>query len=348
MTLALILVINANFAAAFETDQYNLPEEPLADIGNEIDDYAYANIADAVATLNAKIDKFEKCLAAGEGCDTKDKNKLKAQLEYLKTEDALALEVFRTMGAGNLMFTKAATYIEKHDFSVSPVRYKTSLIDSIYTTVPSNYFTISPTIKAFGREFGTDKIAHFFQQGYDYYKIYRKELKKTNSKEHATIKAVKWGKRTEATYFGTLVSGVYSNADLAANYAGLQFYLGLTRQTKIGENTKNPVASLKNSRWHLNADNNELLEPFFTDHLNEALNPSVYIVGLRSTIKRSVKKKSCSQWIEHFPESTRGDYETKFAEMSLWNGEDYGFKKTSRPMTISRLCFDDIEKGKAD
>ena len=233
VSILIIIALNANLVSAFETDQYNLPDKPLADIGDEITDYAYANIVDAVATLNAKIEKIEGCLSGRDGCDTKDKVKLRQQLDLLKSE-TIALEVFRTMGAGGLMFTKASSYVEKHDFSIAPARYKTSYPGSVYMTVPTNYFTISSTIKAYGHEFGTDKIAHFFQQGHDYYKIYRKELQKDRSEKAAIQKAVKWGKLTEATYFGNLVSGVYSNGDLAANYAGMKFISsGLTRQTVI-------------------------------------------------------------------------------------------------------------------
>ena len=128
--------------------------------------------------------------------------------------------------------------MESHEFAAQPGRYKTTFQQSIYLTAPFDYLTISSTVNLYGTDFGTDKIAHIFQQGYDYYKIYKRGLKKGLSEEKAIQKAVKWGRKTEATYFGTWVSGVYSNADLSANYAGLKFYLGLSREIKIGNTTQ--------------------------------------------------------------------------------------------------------------
>ena len=40
---------------AFETDQSNLPEKTLADIGDEAFDYAQENIAKAINKINARI-----------------------------------------------------------------------------------------------------------------------------------------------------------------------------------------------------------------------------------------------------------------------------------------------------
>src|SRR5436190_7679438 len=114
----------------------------------------------------------------------------------------------------------------KHKISQEPARYKTSYFNSIYTAEPIDYATMSPTVRIYGTEFGTDKIEHFLQQGYDYYKIYQNEIAAGRTSEAGESKAVKWGRMTEQTYFGLLVAGVYSNADLVANYAGMKFYLG--------------------------------------------------------------------------------------------------------------------------
>ena len=46
---------------------------------------------------------------------------------------------------------------------------------------------------------GTDKIGHYFEQGYDYYRF------------HDRKKALRFGVNTENTYLGLAVSGVYSN-----------------------------------------------------------------------------------------------------------------------------------------
>jgi hypothetical protein len=317
---------------AFETDQFRLPSEPLADIGDEISDYTFENIKNAVAKLNNKI---EKCIA--------DENCEHSKLVYLQSEDAIALEVFRSLGSGFIPFTKAGTFVEKHKFVHQPSRFKSDYGDSIYQLVPTNYFTMSPTIKMYGSEFGTDKIAHFFQQGYDYYKIYRKALSEKNSEKEAEKKAIKWGKRTESTYFGKLVSGVYSNADLYSNFAGLRFYQGLTRPIAVGDKLRPAILYLTEGRWgfDMNVDLYAmLLRPLISDHLNEAWNSSLYIPGLRSSVRKTVRTKDCAAWLKEFPLMAKGDFERRTSEMRLWHGEDYGFKTSKKFVTIGNTCFE--------
>lgn len=184
--------------------------------------------------------------------------------------------------------------MESHRFAAQPARYKSDFNESIFVVFPSNYLTISETVHLYDAEFGTDKIAHIFQQGYTYLRIYNRALAKGKSKEQAAKSAFDWGRKSERTFYGTLVSGVYSNADLAANFAGLKFYQNLAREIKIGETTKLPLVVLDGGAWKFNEQidlSGNLLKPFVSDHLNEALNPSIYIkfFGLRSSVRSHVK-----------------------------------------------------------
>ncbi len=198
----------------------------------------------------------------------------------------------------------------------------------------------------FGSEFGTDKMAHFFEQGYEYYEIYKRGLEKGLTEDEAIQKAVKWGRKTEKTYYGTLVSGVYSNADLYSNYAGLKFYLGLTKEIKIGNTLRPQILILKNGFWTYNEkiDSREiLLKPFISRHLNEAYNPSKYfnVLGFRSYIRRVVRKQSCGQWFKRFPNLDKAELEATTKSLELWNGEDYGFTPSEKFITIANTCFDE-------
>lgn len=64
---------------------------------------------------------------------------------------------------------------------------------------------------------GSDKFGHFFTEGYVYYK-------KAILKKKGIAKTLKWGMRTERGKFGLKTTGVYSYADLAANYKGMNFW----------------------------------------------------------------------------------------------------------------------------
>jgi hypothetical protein len=344
--LFLCLVFLIQSFSAFETDQYNLPIEPLADIGDEVADYALENLRKAVGELNAEIAAHQACLDASakkNGCDSPEKER--ARLRHLRSEEALARAVFKPLGGGIPPFTNSGTWMESHKFTRQPARFKTSFGKSIYRTSPILYLTISETVKLYGVELGTDKIAHIFQQGYTYYRIVERARAKKSSSEEGVRKAVKWGRMTEKTYYGYWVSGVYSNADLAANYAGMKFYENLTREIKIGANAFAPILILRQGVWTFNENINlpeSLLKPFISNHLNEAFNPSVFVslFGFRGAIRRTVKKQACPQWQKRYPNLSAADFEKTAADLKSWHGEDYGFKSSADFITVANTCFD--------
>ena len=187
----------------------------------------------------------------------------------------------------------------------------------------------------------TFHVQHFFQQGYTYYKIYRRALTGGATTEKATEKAINWGRASERTFYGTLVSGVYSNADLCANFAGMKFYLNLTQDVKIGNDVKPAILLLENGIWKFNepTSHNNFIKPFISNHLNEALNPSIFTPGLRSFVRRTVRKQSCQQWRKQFPNQTPADFNETTNRLKLWNGENYGFKESDKFITIANTCF---------
>ena len=195
----------------------------------------------------------------------------------------------------------------------------------------------------YGTEFGTDKMDHFFQQGYSYYQIYEKELRKGAEHEQAERQAVKWGQKTERLFFGMLISGVYSNADLFANYAGMKFYLRLTDAVVLSNGaTLTPVLKLREGQWSFYENeemDKDIVKSYISDHLNEALNPSGFSFLLFPTVKRVVKDRACPEWRRTFPDLTREKAAERTAALETWNGEDYGFTRKSKSVTIADACF---------
>jgi hypothetical protein len=345
--IALVTILSISFAQvaavwAFETDQYNLPPAPLADIGDEVTEYTVENIRAAVNKINKEIEERQNCVSEESEHSRKCEVKNAERLAYLRSELSVTREVFKRLGSGFVAFAKAGSWMDSHRFRAQPARYKTSYKRSIYVSLPTNYFTISPTVKLYGTDLGTDKIAHFFQQGYTYYRIYRRALAKGSSDREATGKAISWGRMTENTYYGTLVGGVFSNADLAANYVGMKFYEGLTKPIAVNGSVRPPTLVLKEGMWAINETErfeHDLLKPFISDHLNEALNPSVLAPGLRSSVRSVVRKQSCAVWAALYPNRTKRDFEKATADLARWNGEAYGFKKSDKFVTIANTCF---------
>jgi hypothetical protein len=204
--------------------------------------------------------------------------------------------------------------------------------------------TLSPTVNLYGSEFGIDKIGHIFQQGYTYYEIYNRALAAGATPDEARGKAVEWGQTSEATIYGFWSSGVYSNGDLAANYAGMKFYQGLTQQKNTRLKTHPPILVLKHGLWAFNDQvrmREVLLRPWISDHLNEALNPSIFNKLLGLYVRRQVMSGSCAQWFNRYVGLSRTGLEEKTRSLELWYGEDYGFTNSEDFITIANTCFDE-------
>ncbi|MCZ6640446.1 MAG: hypothetical protein O7F71_02630 [Gammaproteobacteria bacterium] len=89
----------------------------------------------------------------------------------------------------------------------------------LYATRVAGLFGFGPTIKLNGAYVGTDKIGHFFSQGRKFYARYLRHGDEARAARRSII--------TEKYLFGLLTTGVYSNADLVANYEGYLFYRSL-------------------------------------------------------------------------------------------------------------------------
>lgn len=343
LLLSFTFVMQPIAAAAMETDQYNLPTVPLADIGDEVSEYVEQNLFAAVAKVNADIAARQACLETApikrSKCDSSEKEAKK--LAYLRSNDALAKELYKLLGEGTIFYSRIGRWVNSHEFRASPSHYKTGYLQSIFIAAPIDYAMISPTVRLYGVEFGTDKLDHFFQQGYKYYKIQEGAAVKGKTPEEAAQKAIKWGQMTERTYFGLLVSGVYSNADLYANYAGMKFYQSLTKPVSVGNKSRPALLALNDGKWTLHIKNirNDLLKPFISDHLNEALNPSGYAFTISASVRRAVKKNSCPEWKRMLPNTAKTDLETRSASLEKWNGEDYGFTRKGKFVSVAG-CFD--------
>jgi hypothetical protein len=351
LLLCSLLLLPRVATYGFETDQYNLPPKPLADIGDEVSQHVEQRLRKVVEKINAEIRAREGCLVKNvrrsneSVCQSPEEEQ--TRLEYLRSNDAVANEAYHQLGAGVPPFTSMGTWMDLHHFRGQPARYRTSYWKSLFLFLPNICFTISPTVKLYGSEFGTDKIAHLFQQGYSYYKIYNRALAEgAATPEEATNRAVRWGQKTERTIYGTLVAGVYSNGDLAANYVGMKFYQGLTREIKIGDTTRPAILLLKDGVWSFNESVNQqelLLKPFVSDHLNEALNPSIFTkyLGVRAYVRRTVRRRSCEKWFDQYPNLSHDSLEEASRVLRLWHGEDYGFTNSEHFVTIANTCFED-------
>jgi len=88
------------------------------------------------------------------------------------------------------------------------------------------YIELSPTIQIAGVTIGIDKLGHFLAQGFSYLQLVR-SLPKSYSHAQRMAAVRRLGHQQEYRSLGVATTGIYSFADLAANWDGLSFYLAL-------------------------------------------------------------------------------------------------------------------------
>ncbi|MGD2129943.1 MAG: hypothetical protein PVJ33_06210 [Lysobacterales bacterium] len=188
---ALVLLAPA-IAGAYETDQFTGRLEPIADSTEVLDQRVNQSIDKAIADWHGPRDDWKVVQA-----------------------------IFHDIG-GYYWVDHIEHWAMKSD---KVDKLNTDRYDSIYHGHPiwatrvAGFFGVGPTIKLNGQLIGSDKLGHFLSQGRKFYARYLRY--------HDEAKAAERSAYTERALFGQLTTGVYSNADLVANYEGYRFYRSL-------------------------------------------------------------------------------------------------------------------------
>lgn len=86
------------------------------------------------------------------------------------------------------------------------------------------FVPLSPNIQVNGIYFGLDKLSHFLSSGRRHFLNYSRRIRRGWSEEEALKHSVRKGLIDEARFLGLAASGVFSYADVEANFQGLIFY----------------------------------------------------------------------------------------------------------------------------
>ncbi|MFS4459986.1 hypothetical protein [Bdellovibrio sp. HCB2-146] len=211
---------------------------------------------------------------------------------------------------------------------------------NFHRLISPTYFVFSSTMNAYGHYFGTDKIGHFFAQGFQYYAKQQEMLYKGRSIEVGHILAIDVGTTGESGYFGKVADGVYSNADLATNYSGFKFYQNIFHEVNIGNRTLPPMVLVRADRTlMINPElrREEILAPFISDHFNEAFNPSDLEAPQRWVITKAIRNR-CESFLRFYGNPTQAELKQKRLELSKFYGEEYGYKAEGT-LHLDQICF---------
>ena len=228
---------------------------------------------------------------------------------------AFAKQVFEGMGG--------ITHIDKYERwarrDPGVDRIQLSRQDSIYRGGPFwetrviFFYGLGPILRVNETLIGVDKMGHFFSLGWKYYKRHLKGV------EEDLVVGI--GKRNEAGIFGMWTTGVFSNADLVANYEGFRFYRSLFEDDIV----PGKPALIE---W-VGAGARLQREFDWRDHVNaywdEARNPSLYDPLLRRRVSRNLEAL-CSIYHEMPDEFAPVDDEelaAQYAHLGLRDSSSY-------------------------
>lgn len=381
-----------NTCVAWETDQYTLSEQPLADIGVDVSTYIYEKLALSLLTIKQRkkilVESLKRLKTELWECQLSLKaftpQELRSHREWkiellLNKQYNLTTKIQRAenklilyksdKGVATIIAEIIGRSIAKQEqedaiwgnvTNLTPypsgmkngylIAFYPDRLDTVYAfagfhrILHPSYFILSSTIKLYGVELGMDKLGHILNEGFQYYLQFIQARNAGSSKQNATKEAVRWGVETESSYYGSWVSGIYSNADLASNYAGLYFYLNLFEAVTINNIIYPAILNRDQKGDYLinqSADNlpEQLLKRFISFHMNEALNPSSLEYLQYIVIKEAVKRR-CSLWEKRDPDLKK--VQTISGHLGLWNGEYYGFR---REHTVS--VYDSCSSGRS-
>ncbi len=244
----------------------------------------------------------------------------------------------------SIIKSRLTRWVRRIQSDEEPVLFRPAAFGSIYpkvfSPVPGSlFFFYAPTVHVHGHYMGTDKIDHFFRQGYDYLEIVKQRESAGATRAEAIAAAVAHGVKQEHGYFGTLASGIYSNADLAANYAGMKFYLNLRNEVIIGDQTLPALFEHTAEGWRLRrgVDPDRLIAPYLSDHFDESLNPSRYLFN-RGSIRARVRGR-CAEWKLFYADRLNLVAKSGESFGGTWFGESYGhWLPVAEEVSIATEC----------
>ena len=180
------------FAQAYETDQFSHRLQPLEDSTELLDGRVNESIANAIRDWRGP-----------------------------RNDRRVVNAIYRDIGGRHWVdrIERWAMQSEQVD------RLTLDRYDSIYHGHPlwatrvAGLFGVGPTIKVNDVLIGSDKLGHFVSQGRKYWRRYQRSGDEGQAAEHSAY--------TERALFGQMTTGVYSNADLVANYEGHRFFRSL-------------------------------------------------------------------------------------------------------------------------
>lgn len=342
---ALVLLLGGlqSPARAHESEQYSLPEgRDFAELGPHFTQIVHAALVAAVADAN------RSAAQAGIGDDP------------LQAADFIAARVwerlFLAFPTNELLDTSLSSATLQAQYpGLVTLHWPAVWIydDPLLLLDVSKFvrtFFRAGTVSANGIPFGTDKIIHFVNLGRIYHVKYIAGLQQGLSAEQATEQAIAATSRNPLTsengLLGLASTGIRSNGDLAANYAGLLFYRNLSEPVRIGASVRPPLLLREGDHWQVLAQpDSDFFTAYITPHWNEVLNPNTYLAYVGERVREQIRQR-CVQTLDNYRDM-RGRLrdQAQFAEIEVElarvGGSGYDHETDAdAAVSVAAICFD--------
>ncbi len=368
-----VLLLGVGRGWAHETDQYTVPVgQTYVDLGDFFNRYFINAIEDGVRRTNRRIDmalggdgrRFSQ-LPREPGTDflrTYDTNTGAQDLAYLHSGEAVAVYVRRSIPDAVSLIEGLESKLHSKEmvqrYPDQVVAYHPSDFKCVYAKVhfpldPRSLFRLwrASTVKVYGTYLGTDKVGHFVDMGYHYYRAYRRLRKRGMSERRAMYEAVHsfdGGVMSESSVLGYMTAGAYSNADMTSNYVGCLLFRNLTEPIRLKGRIRPPIVVRDGDYWMLNPyvkDEPDFFSWFISDHYDEVLNPSHFEKGMQKAMRRAIVKRcqSLRDWYadENGEHRQASYFRDKVYQLSTYYNYDYGHSaKFDELMHLGNICVE--------
>lgn len=215
------------------------------------------------------------------------------------------------------------------------------IYNSIYKNTYGIFFRkidLSPNIQVNNIYFGTDKLSHFTSTARTYLKKYLKMKSFGLSDDQAFKEAIKLGIFKERTILGLKFIGVYSYADLEANFQGFLFYKKMCLNEKETYLAKNDIG-----KWYVKRYPN--IKDYVNPNWDESFNLSFRSPRNWFRTSKVIKKEYCSL-LSSKEVSGRMNYYKKILKPSfsakyineLQSQNSYMAPKVDKTQSVKELC----------
>ncbi len=157
-------------------------------------------------------------------------------------------------------------------------RHESDPNTSIFKDAKGNYvfkrWGLGSNIRVNGHLIGTDKLGHFFDQGWTYF---RDKVKNRRADEEIFHQ----GRTNEQNEDGNKSNGQVANADLAANYYGFQFW------KKVADGN-DAYFKCKDGKW--SQDRKFTWADYVRPSWDEGINCNEYVPDIEESVKKNIRE----------------------------------------------------------